>query len=295
MPVTAPLSRSLLRPRRVLVGALGAAAAVFLLGAPAALADSATSVNWAGYVAHRPGVHFRRVTGEWRIPTPSCTPGASGYSSAWVGLGGYSANSNALEQAGVEVDCSSSGRGAYFAWSELVPARPETIPLTVRQGDLVRATVTTSGRRVTIRLADLTRRRTFQKSSNASRLDTAAADWIVEAPSECTNAGQCITLPLTDFGRTSFRAAGATSVQGHSGAITSGWWSATKITLVPRASQFFAETTDGLPDAIPSALTAGGSAFAVSFAGSSQSASSGPFFGALGAHPLVGRLVHPKR
>lgn len=291
--MTAPLSRSILRPRRVLVRTLGAAVAMFLFAAPAALADGTTSVNWAGYAAHRAGVHFRRVTGEWRIPTPSCPPGASGYSSAWVGLGGYSGRSRALEQTGVEVNCSSSGRGAYFAWYELVPARPGRVPLTVRPGDLVRATVAVSGRRVTITLADLTRRRTFQKSFSASRLDTTAADWIVEAPSECTNAGQCVTLPLADFRRNNFRAAGATSVQGASGAITSRWWSATQITLVPRGPRLLAETTDGLPDAIPSALTDGGSAFTVSFAGSSRSPE--PFFGARGGYPLVGRLVHPKR
>jgi hypothetical protein len=264
-------------------------------GAPAALADSTTSVNWAGYAAHRTGVHFRRVTAEWRIPSASCTPGIPGYSSLWAGLGGYSGSSNALEQTGIEVDCSSSGRGVYYAWYELVPAAPGTIRLTVRPGDLIRATVAASGGRVTITLADLTRRLTFRKRFHPSQLDTTAADWIVEAPSDCTTGGLCFTLPLADFGRATLQAARAASVQGRSGAIARPGWSNTKITLVPHGLRFFAGTAQGLAQAVPSALSSGGSAFAVSFEGSSQSAPSRPFSSVRAAHRLVGRLVHPKR
>jgi hypothetical protein len=268
---------------------------MFLWCASTALAGSTTSVNWAGYAAHRTGVHFRRVTAEWQVPSASCTPGVPGYSSLWVGLGGYSSSSNALEQTGVEVDCSSSGRGVYYAWYELVPAPPKTIPLSVRPGDLIRATVGASGGRVTITLADLTRRRTFQRSFHPSQLDTTAADWILEAPSACTNGVACFTLPLADFGRAAFQAAHAATTQGRGGAITSRLWNTTKITLVASGSRFFAGTGAGSPDAVPSALASGGSAFTVTFEGSSQSAPSGPFFGAGDAHRVVGRVLHLKR
>lgn len=280
----------------MLVRALGLVAGVLLWSAPAALADSTTSVNWAGYAAHRAGVHFRDVTAEWRIPRPSCASGAPGFSSMWVGLGGYSGSSPALEQAGIEADCSSSGRAVYFPWYELVPAPPGTVPLTVGPGDLIRGTVSASRRRVTITLQDVTRHRTFQKGFSASRLDTSAAEWIVEAPSECTNAGQCETLPLADFGRASFEAARATSRQARSGPVASPLWNTTEITLVPRGSRFFAGTVGASGEAIPSGLTSGGSAFAVSFAASSQpTGSPGPFFGARDSRLLVGRLIHPKR
>ena len=40
----------------------------------------------------------------------------------WVGLGGYNANSQALEQAGTASDCdATSGEPSYYAWYELVP------------------------------------------------------------------------------------------------------------------------------------------------------------------------------
>lgn len=214
----------------------------------------------------------------------------------WVGLGGYSGTSSALEQTGIEVDCSSSGHTVFFAWYELVPSAPGTIPLTVRPGDLIRGTVSASGRWVTITLADLTRRRTFEKSFYASELDTTAAEWIVEAPSECASGGQCFTLPLADFGRAGFLAAYATTTQGRGGAVASPSWGTTKITLVPRGSRVFAATADELAEAIPSALTSGGSAFTVSFEASSQpTTGSGPFFGARDSHLHVGRLIHPRR
>jgi len=58
--------------------------------APAALADSTQSSNWAGYAIHRSGVSFTKVIGAWRQPSATCTAGSPAYSSAWVGLGGYS-------------------------------------------------------------------------------------------------------------------------------------------------------------------------------------------------------------
>jgi hypothetical protein len=211
----------------------------------------------------------------------------------WVGLGGYYGGSSALEQTGVEVDCSSSGRGAYFAWYELVPAPPGTIPRTVRPGDLIRATVTASGGWVTITLANLTRHRRFRKSFHPGQVDTSAADWIVEAPSECTNAGQCFTLPLANFGRVSFGAARATAPPARRGAISSPWWGTTEISLVPHGSRFFAGTANGVAGAIPSPLMTGGSAFTVTFEASSHATrDAGPSFGARDSRLVLGGLLH---
>ncbi len=89
-----------MRVSLVVAAIITATAAV---SAPAALADSTNSSNWAGYAVHRQGVSFRSVTGTWRQPKVRCTPGKATYSAFWVGLGGYSLNAPALEQTGTEV------------------------------------------------------------------------------------------------------------------------------------------------------------------------------------------------
>jgi hypothetical protein len=59
------------------------------------------SYNWAGYAVHT-GT-YTSVSGNWTVPTIQ-TGSPSGYSSAWVGIGGFSGNS--VIQIGTEQDCS---------------------------------------------------------------------------------------------------------------------------------------------------------------------------------------------
>jgi Peptidase A4 family len=275
---------------------LAIAAGGLLWAAPAALASSTTSVNWAGYAVHQAGVRFRSVTGEWRVPKPNCTGGSPGYSSVWVGLGGYSETSSALEQTGTEIDCQRSGQAHYFAWYELVPAAPHSLSVPVRPGDLMRASVKVSGRRVTIAVSNLTERRTYRRTFSASKLNLTSAEWIVEAPSECTGSGACFTLPLADFGSASVSAARATSTTGRTGAVASGLWTFTEITLVPHGPRFIGNMLEQSGEAVPSALTAGGSAFTVSYQPASQppaggsTGSPGPFFTARGSRLPAGRV-----
>ncbi len=246
----------------VLVTALAAVCA------PAAFADATNSSNWAGYAVHRPGLSFHAVSGTWRQPRVSCTPGAPSYSAFWLGLGGYRLNAPALEQAGTEVDCTAAGKPISSAWYELVPAASVPIKLDVRPGDLVRASVAVAGRRVSIRLDDLTRHRGFHKSLSAPTIDVSSAEWIVEAPSECVSANSCQTLRLADFASTTFGSASVRSSTGHAGSISDPAWRWTKITLTPGGRRF--STYRGAnpldPAAMPSSLLSKGSSFEVSYA-----------------------------
>src|SRR5664279_2400737 len=124
--------------------------AVLAVGAPAAFADSVQSSNWAGYAVHRSGVRFKKVVATWKQPRVDCSQFSPGYSAAWVGLGGFSASSQALEQIGTESDCTSSGRAVSSAWYELVPAPSRGIRMRVSPGDTMSASVTVSGQRVTL-------------------------------------------------------------------------------------------------------------------------------------------------
>jgi hypothetical protein len=248
-------------------------ALVALVCAPSALADSTTSTNWAGYAAHGPNVHFRSVQAGWWQPSVACVPGQPTFSSYWIGLGGYSQSSQAIEQIGTEVDCTRSGSVKSTAWYELLPAPSTPISMPVRPGDLMAATVTVVGRQVTMVLRDLTTSHTFSKTMRASRLDLTSAEWIVEAPSDCAGVGDCQTLPLANFGSVVF--VGTTAVQrhGHVGSITDSRWQSTTISLNPVGRRFVAAKSGGpaLGGAVPQALAPGGGGFAVKYAALSAS------------------------
>jgi len=268
------------------LGLVAAAAA----GAQAATIHS-TSSNWAGYVARRAGVSFRHVRGTWTVPAVDCSSGGAASSASWVGLGGYAATSQALEQLGTESDCSRSGTATYSAWFEVVPAAATTARLTVRPGDVVSASAAVSGHLVTLKMTDETRGTTATKTVRAATVDTTSAEWIVEAPALCsgsaTSDAGCEQTTLANFGSTGFSAASATTRAGHAGTVLDRAWNAVAITLSPaaqgRGGGFpggpgggrgggsdgpggVAETTAAASGgATPGTLSAAGDAFAVAY------------------------------
>jgi Peptidase A4 family len=275
--------------------ALTATVTLALAAAPSALADTSQSSNWAGYAAHHTGVNFSKVVGEWVQPTAACTAGQPTYSSVWVGLGGYSLSSKALEQIGTELDCSRSGHAVSSAWYELVPAASHTIRLAVAPGDRVRATVAVSGHQVQLTLADLTRHRSFTKSVRASVLDTTSADWIVEAPAVCVNQDSCQTLPLADFGSASFSLASAESTTGHTGTISDRSWSVSQIRLAETGHRFVtrAGPSSASASATPTSLSANGSSFTVTYSG--LPGATAPASASRVTAVRAGQLVRPAR
>lgn len=279
--------------RRALRIAL-AVSAVSAVGAPAALADTVQSSNWAGYAVHRAGVRFKKVVAAWKQPHVDCSQTSPGYSAAWVGLGGYSASSDALEQIGTEIDCTSAGRAVSSAWYELVPAASQTVRMRVSPGDTMFASVTVTGQRVTLVLQNQTRHTTFRKTLQVSPIDLSSAEWIVEAPSECVSANLCQTLPLANFGSATFVLAATQTTSGHTGAISDGGWAATQIKLSSSGRRFVLAgggATDGA--AVPSGLSSGGTSFKVSFQSTSVQAS--PLVRAAAASVPGGFIMHAAR
>jgi hypothetical protein len=277
--------------RITLAVALLSALAVALSSAAAALASTARSSNWAGYASHRPGLLFKKVRAEWTQPSATCSAGLPTYSSLWVGLGGYSENSNALEQIGSEVDCNAGGQVVSSAWYELVPAPAHTLSLVVAPGDLLKASVTVVGHRVTVALHDLTRGTGFTRIVHDSTLDLSSADWIVEAPSECQNPTFCRLLPLADFGIATFTHAQAISAKGHVGAISDRKWDTTRVTLAS-SGRHFISTSAGAAGvrAAPSPLSANGSSFTVTYSSLAAAATASA---AQGHAPTSTTLVRP--
>src|SRR5664279_1516693 len=134
-------------PKRLIPLLVTAACALGMAPGAAAASDvaQASSENWSGYVigGSTTTKHFASVSGSWTQPTANCSTGASRYAAFWIGLGG-SGQSQALEQAGTEADCSAAGQPSYFAWYELVPKAPVHLALAVHAGDRMTSTVSVS-------------------------------------------------------------------------------------------------------------------------------------------------------
>ncbi|MCW3063959.1 MAG: hypothetical protein JWN32_1131 [Solirubrobacterales bacterium] len=274
-----------MRVHRILAFAALATTAV-VAGASAepagAAVTAATSTNWAGYVASKSGVRFRRAAGFWTVPSATCSTGAPTYSAVWIGLGGYHSGSKGLEQIGTESDCRSNGSARYTAWYELVPDAAHSAGITVRPGDRMSASVLVSGHTVRLRMVDLTRNRSVTKRLTASAIDVTSADWIVEAPSACTSATSCRTLPLANFSPVTFAGAQSTSTGGHTGKIADSAWSAVALSLVAGGPQSGRPGFIGGPGAVsrafgqatPGALAATGDGFDVQFSQTAAAARS---------------------
>ncbi|MEA2226844.1 MAG: hypothetical protein QOD81_2319 [Solirubrobacteraceae bacterium] len=277
------------RTRRRLVAGVAAAALVVLAGvvgvvgggssstgaastAQTVVANQSTSANWAGYV--NSGAQFSSVSGSWVVP--AVTGPTSGYSAFWVGLGGASSTSQALEQVGTESDYV-DGEASYVAWYELVPAASQPLALTIHPGDQVSAQVTVHGTTVTVSLADKTTGKAVTKTLQMPSPDTSSAEWIAETPSTAASGLQGEILPLADFGTVDFTKASATA-GGHTGSITDSHWTAEQVDLGSPREVFRGPgpgyagppPPDSLPRdqasavATPSPLTSNGSAFSVS-------------------------------
>jgi hypothetical protein len=269
---------------------------VALATAPSALADTTQSTNWAGYAAHGSGATYRSVQGTWVQPSATCVRGTPTYSSYWVGIGGYSATSQALEQIGTEVDCFASGKVSSTAWYELVPAPSMPVRLNVRPGDVMQAAVSISGRSVTLTLTDVTRGQGFSRTfTRVSLIDATSAEWIVEAPSECVSANSCQTLPLANFGSATFSSASAQTTAGRAGAISSPLWQTTKINLRPASRRFIVNTPSGpaIGTATTLGLLAGGTGFKVLY--QPVLVPGGNVFGPRATLARDGHIVHPAR
>ena len=265
--------RAVRASRRIAAAVATAGGALALPGVAAAAVstNTITSSNWSGYAAHGSGAKFDNVSGRWRVPAADCVQGEQTFSSFWVGIGGYDTNSTGLEQDGIELDCKSNGTESLSAWYELLPAGPHTLRLTVRTGDLIAASVHVEGTLVTIILTDRTRHESFSKTVRDSKIDDTTAEWIAEAPENCTSDTDCGVLPLADFRRLRFTDATATTTGGVTSGISTGHWTTSRLLLgySKREGAFIAKS--GEATATPSSLRNGNRVFAVTWHGSQSS------------------------
>jgi hypothetical protein len=88
--------------------------------------STASSTNWAGYVAH--GTTFTEAEAQWVVPAVSGVANTNDYSSSWVGVGLGQSSFNELMQAGTEGDYYGAyGTTNYYLWYELYPYEDQVV------------------------------------------------------------------------------------------------------------------------------------------------------------------------
>jgi peptidase A4-like protein len=237
--------------------------------AVAALAALQLSTNWSGYVASAPAgapapLVFTQATGSWRLPKVACTQ--RGTSAAfWVGVGGSSPSSPALEQLGTSADCEPNGTAEYRAWTEIVPDPANFVSLKVRPGDLITAAVVVQGQTVTMSLTNQTTRKRYSVRVEVQQaVDTSSAEWIAEAPSLCRSQAACDVVPLSNFRRVGFSNVAATA-NGHMGVLTDPLWLLTPVALVSSSGAAHYTAKSNASGAVPNPIAPGGRAFSIGY------------------------------
>ncbi len=180
------------------------------------------SSNWSGYAVS--GGLFSSVSADWTVPTITCPPASTSFSSQWIGIDGF--NSNTVEQDGTEADCS-SGSPYYGAWYEMYGDPSVSggyeVPLEnpVHAGDAMTATVSISGTTWTLAIADSTQNWTFSTDipSASPAPAQSSAEWIGERPEVCSSS--CGLANLSNFGSFSFTHATATDASQTNAPISS--------------------------------------------------------------------------
>lgn len=209
------------------------------------------STNWSGYAAQTSllspvsgSVSF--VQGDWVVPTLTCTSTTT-YSSAWVGIDGYS--SPTVEQLGTGHDCY-RGKATYYVWYEMYPKAMRKVNLKVNPGNSIHAQVSYLGnRKFQLILKNLTTGTSFSTIQRANAL-RQSAEWVAEAPSSYLGV-----LPLANFGTINFSNSQAT-INSHTGPINDPAWENDPITMV---------TSSLITKAIPSSLDTTGEGFSVAW------------------------------
>lgn len=197
------------------------------------------SLNWSGYyVTNTSG--YASANSSWTVP--SVATSSSGYSSAWVGIGGVSGTGN-LIQTGTDQDCttgttaagelkyhgldaksitngkggggsgggSTSCKATYYAWYEAYPAPEVKISnFNVNPGNVISASVQQVSGGWSTTITNVSTGQTFTATISNFNPDMTTAEVIMERPALCS-VSSCKLTNLANFGQMQFTGASATS------------------------------------------------------------------------------------
>lgn len=219
------------------------------VGASIVQTVNSNSLNWSGYAAitgksKKPNPTFNSVTevsGSWVVPKLIPDVNGDTFSSAWVGIDGYS--NAVVEQIGTEHDVI-NGASSYYAWFSLFPAPTQVIDgFPVKTGDIIEGRVHYKGQDDSgnsifhLTIKNRTRKVKFSTTQHTlpgNPAHLSSAEWIVEAPGIVDPRIACINfafLPLANFKKISFDKCKAT-INGREGGIKNKHWTFDAITMV---------------------------------------------------------------
>ena len=157
------------------------------------------SLNWSGYAVTSKKL-FTYVHTTFVQPAITCSGVADQWTSNWSGLDGY--NSGTVEQDGTFAHCGGSGNTTpkYEAWYELFPAASVNV-FAVHAGDIIDSSVSYANGEFTLTISDLSTGKTSSTTAACTSCARTSAEWIIERPELCNNAGtKCFLTELADFG-----------------------------------------------------------------------------------------------
>jgi hypothetical protein len=161
------------------------------------------SENWSGYAVagKKP---YTYVHSTFVQPSITCPGVADQWTSEWVGLDGY--NDQTVEQDGTAAWCAGPNDTTpkYEAWYEMFPADSVNV-FAVHPGDIIDVSVTYSDSTsdFSLTVSDLSTGKTATDTAACSTCTRASAEWIIERPALCNNAGtKCFITEMADFGST---------------------------------------------------------------------------------------------
>lgn len=159
------------------------------------------SLNWSGYAVTSKKL-FTYVHTTFVQPAITCTGQPDQWTSNWSGLDGY--NSDTVEQDGTFAHCGGTGNTTpkYQAWYELYPAASVNV-FAVKPGDIIDSSVTysTTTSEFTLTISDLSTGKSATQTATCASCARTSAEWIVERPELCNNAGtNCFLTELADYG-----------------------------------------------------------------------------------------------
>jgi hypothetical protein len=155
------------------------------------------SLNWAGYIQAGASGTYTAVQDSWVVPTVSGN--GRKFSSDWVGIGGY--NDSTLVQAGTEADSLPHHKTLYQAWTEILPAYEDPLSLSIAPGNQVTVLVQETAAnvwlmQVTDDTTGLSQSRTVSYESSGASVEVIHERPCIRAP--CTKPGDLAKLTITN-------------------------------------------------------------------------------------------------
>ena len=151
------------------------------LGAHSGLRNETSSTNWSGYATD--SGTYTSVSASWVQPTGTCSSKTAQYSSFWVGLDGYSSDSDAAGRHRHRSGPTGKPQEKHHGWYETYPNPSYNFGSTVKPGDTITASVTYEGsNKFKLTLGDTTRGWSTSTTQTVSGAARPSAEVIIEAP-----------------------------------------------------------------------------------------------------------------